>query len=331
MIMMFAVAQATAVEVWMVFPFMLLLGVGGLVNMTVQRAWVVDVSGRRLGMRALAMDSAALAFASMAGPVICGAIIASVGTGAAFGGLAVALGLSIAITVRIPASTPRAVPAEAGRPSPLAQVRQGRSLLRRSPGLVGMLGVTIIFNFCFFSLTPLVPAMAERFRVDATLAGVLAGAAGAGSVVAGLVLVSRRPAEPGQLYSFGAGLGLAFLAAFGSAPVFGLGLVALAAAGCASAGFTAMQSSLAIDAAPDEERGLALGLLSMAIGALPLGMLAMGMVARLAGPRMAVQSFGLGGLATLALWLRWRPELLRRSDEYGPPVEVDARARVAGL
>lgn len=63
--------------------------------------------------------------------------------------------------------------------------------------------------------------------------------------------------------------------------------------------------------AEDEMRGRAMGLLSIAIGVLPLAMLLLGGVAQVVGPSVGVISSALIGLVFLAGWSYWRPEAQR--------------------
>jgi hypothetical protein len=58
-------------------------------------------------------------------------------------------------------------------------------------------------------------------------------------------------------------------------------------------------------------RGRAMGILSMAIGALPFGMVLLGLGAQVAGPEAAVVASVAIGLALMAAWLWRRPEALR--------------------
>ena len=325
---MFALVQTHVVQVWMAFPFMVVLGVGGLVNMTAQRALIADISGPALTREALAMESAGLASASMAGPLVSGVIIARLGIGGAFGALAVAQVLSIAVLAVIP----RVAPA-AARPGPatgLAAGRQALGLVRRSAALRAMLGVTVIFNACYFAFMPLVPVIAEHFHAGPGVAGLIGSGSGMGTLAAGLVLATRRLSRPGVIYVVGAAIGMIALAVFSLSPSVPFALAALVLSGMAAAGFTATQSSLAIDAAPEGDRGLALGLVSVAIGALPIGMLLLGLAAQLIDPRMALLSFALSGVVLLALWTRRRPELVAL-DADESAVHIDAGAGVASL
>lgn len=54
-----------------------------------------------------------------------------------------------------------------------------------------------------------------------------------------------------------------------------------------------------------------MGVLSMAIGALPLGMLSLGLAAEGIGTPPAVGLSAVAGLAAMAAWMLWRPQSLR--------------------
>jgi hypothetical protein len=74
--------------------------------------------------------------------------------------------------------------------------------------------------------------------------------------------------------------------------------------------FGSTQATLVMTVASEEVRGRALGLLSTAIGMLPLGMIALGELAEAFGAPAAVLSFTLAGAGLLLLWLWLRPEVL---------------------
>jgi hypothetical protein len=82
--------------------------------------------------------------------------------------------------------------------------------------------------------------------------------------------------------------------------------------GVGQAGFGSMQSLLAIESAGPAERGVALGVLSTAIGALPIGMATIGLAAELVGPRGALLASSVLGLTALGAIV------LRRRDLLGP-------------
>ena len=89
-----------------------------------------------------------------------------------------------------------------------------------------------------------------------------------------------------------------------------LSLVLLLGASVGMGLFGSTQATLVMTVASEEVRGRALGLLSTAIGMLPLGMIASGELAEAVGARTAVLSFTLVGAGLLAFWLWLRPEVL---------------------
>jgi MFS family permease len=335
-IAMFALVQSGQVRVWMVYPFMLCLGTGGVVNMTAQRAFIYETVGPRLAPRALTIETVGMASANVAGALCGGAAIEAIGTGAAYGLLAAALCASVLLLRTVPPAPSHhdhVPPPLTSRPTVIApipvtsslppmslreQVRSGFTLLDRSPPLTSMLGVTVVMNLFYFSFMPLVPVMAEGFGANAFFTGVLGAAAGCGQLVTGIVLASRRVTRRGHVYVLGSAISLAGLGIFALAPALGVALFALLFAGIGQAGFGSMQSVLVIESASRAERGAALGLLSTAIGAMPLGMLLVGFSAQSLGPPVALRVSSVAGLAALLWWLRHNPHVLHRS-----PAAVD--------
>ena len=72
-----------------------------------------------------------------------------------------------------------------------------------------------------------------------------------------------------------------------------------------------MQSALVLTAVAPEMRGRALGLLSVSIGALPVGMFLLGEFAEAVGASIAVAIWAATGCIALVLWILRRPEALR--------------------
>ena len=307
---MFVLVQTGQVRVWMVFPFMVALGVGGLVNMTAQRALIYETVGPHLAARALPLEAVGASSSNMMGALVGGAMIQAVGIGAAFGLFAVTLLLSAGLLRRVKL-VDRSTTSERPMTTVPEQMRASVALLRRSPALSSMLGVTVVFNVFYFAFIPLVPVMAERFGASALLTGVLGAAVGSGQLVAGLTLSSLQVRRRGPVFVAGTAIALSFLGIFAVASYYAIGLIALVGAGIGAGGFGSMQSVLVIESAADTERGAALGLLSTAIGALPLGMLLLGLSAELLGAQHALLLSSCAGLAVLAAWLSRQPAVLR--------------------
>jgi predicted MFS family arabinose efflux permease len=74
--------------------------------------------------------------------------------------------------------------------------------------------------------------------------------------------------------------------------------------------FGATQSTLVLTTVDSDMRGRAMGLLSMAIGALPIGTFLLGEIAERLGASSAVVLMALSGLALLAVWVATHRQVL---------------------
>lgn len=307
---MFFLVQSGQVRVWMCMPYMLALGVGGLVNMTAQRPLIYEMAGLRLAPSAMAIEATAQAGSSMIGTLVGGLLISHLGMSAGFAGMAVLLCLSLVLLSRVPAPARLAARQDAASHVVRAQLATSAALVRGSQRLRGTLAVTIVMNLLCFGYLPLVPLVADRFSVGAALAGVLAAATGAGQILGGLTLSMLRLSRHGLAFAAGSGVALAGLIGFALAPTFPLAVVALFLGGIGQGCFAAMQGLLAIESAGDTQRGAVLGVLSTCIGALPIGMILMGFEADAAGIKPALICSALVGLSLLGCVLAALPQLL---------------------
>jgi predicted MFS family arabinose efflux permease len=197
------------------------------------------------------------------------------------------------------------------RPVPVAGVRSPRALavIRESPGLAAMIGVTLVMNLCIFGYTSLVPKISAHFTASAAVAGLLTAASGVGQLAGGLVIVSVPvPVHRRGLVLFaGSGLAVVGVWALTVAPSPGFAFAALLVAGLGQSGFSAMQSMIAVDLPQGAVRTVALGAVSTAVGALPLGMLLIGALSQGVGVRgglMVAASIGMTLLLGLAVVFR---------------------------
>jgi predicted MFS family arabinose efflux permease len=286
-----------AVQMWMVYPFELAYGFGGMVNMTAQRELLFRIGGPRRSTRVLNTELTGMASAMMLGPLVGGLTIAAFGLGVAFAVPAVLLTFSAPLlwisTRRLPAEPPSVAPSPRG-------VTDWR-LLRRSRALALILLVTVICNLCYFAFLPLVPVIAKHLNAGAVMAGVIGATAGIVQLVITAVLVVRPVRRPLSAYTFGVALCLCCLAVLAYTPVLTAALLTLGVAGIGQALFGSTQAMLPVAAVAPHERAAALGLLSTTIGvALPTGMVVLGVTSSLLGAQPAMLMSALVGLAALA-------------------------------
>jgi len=311
----FAAAMAAAVlsghvQVWMVYPFMLAMGLGQVMSTSVRVVLVHDLVGDRHMTNALVWEYFSLTAGSIVAPIIAGAVIQFVGIGQAFTLAILSLSGGVISLLCYPASVQRGQRrAPAGKTSLSQDLRIGLALLRENRALVSLLGVTAAMNLFFFPYVPLVPVFAQRLDVSPLLTGLLVSAAGMGTLASTAVIASRPNPPRGWLFCAGSMLGLAALIGLAAAPGYPLAFFSLVVAGVGVAGFGSMQSALTLSIVPSDMRGRAMGLVSVVIGLMPFGLLLLGILAQIGGPPAGLILAAGAGLALLLVAMAKRPDI----------------------
>jgi predicted MFS family arabinose efflux permease len=270
-------------EVWMIYPVLFVTGVGWVVDMTSRRAIVYDIVGASRIDNAMALESTGTSLALAIGALAGGSLIQAAGIGWALvvmGGLQV---VSLLTFLSAPAIEQRDRPTVGG----VAALVEGVRMLGSERGLLSILGVTACVNFFFFSSTPLIQVVGGKFDVGPALLGLLAAMLGFGMFLGSLGIAHFQPTRRGRAYVGGSYFAMVFMFVFALAPAYALsaGMLLVAATGMGM--FGATQGVLVMDAVSPDRRGRALGLLSSAIGVLPIGMFLLGEVAEIVEPSAA--------------------------------------------
>ena len=328
-----ALHLADRLEAWMLFPGMFAVGFSWVVDITARRTLTLDIVGERLIDNAMALEAFSTAVALATGVLVGGAVIDRIGVGAAFLAMAAMLSASWLAVIAVPVDVGRvhahtgtvssgelgpsaggtgdSVSSPVGPPpgATAAAAPVGVREVIRSRPLRSALGVTVLANFFYFSHTPLVPVFAELLDVGPLGAGLLGSAGGVGMMISAVGVAALRPPR-GRTYVIGVAVafaGLVGLARIETVPLaFAAALVGATGFGL----FSATQAVVTMTSVPPGMKGRAMGLLSMAIGALPIGMFTLGEIAERLGPRSAVTILVAAGAVGLLAWLARRPEVL---------------------
>lgn len=292
------------VQVWMIYLYMFIVGIGWVTDMTSRRALVFDLVGEAQLDNAMALESLSLSSGMVLGALVGGAAVEAVGVGASY--FCIAAFSAVAFVALLPVRAPP--PQARAAASPRDDLIEGVRMLRTRPGIVSILGVTVIANFFLFAYFPLVPVLAEELDVSPFLVGLLLSGTGLGMMIGSLVVARWEPTRRGAVYLGGLCLAMVFVVPFAVVGRYELALLAIVASGIGSGFFAATQTTLVVAEATEEARGRSLGLLSMAIGALPIGMFVLGEVAERIGPTAALVLNSLAGLIVLLHWVDVRPE-----------------------
>lgn len=287
-------------RVWMVYPFLVMVGVGWVVDLTSRRALVFDMVGAAGITNAMALESMSMTGGAMFGNLIGGTVINFLGAGQTFLTMAVLHGAVWICLVGLPAVARGHVPAAGG--SVRADLAAGLRYVRGQRLLLSILGVTMLVNFFYYPYQPLVPVFAGRLHVNAFWAGLLAASAGLGALIAALLIAAGRRPRRGWTYLGGSSLAMLGVFIFAVSRWYEASLLGLIVAGAGQACYSTMQGTLTLSSASAEMRGRAIGIISMGIGVLPVSLPLVGLAAQLSGPVAALASTAALGFLLLACW-----------------------------
>ena len=267
------------VKPWMVYCAILQQGASRALEDPSRRTAILDVVGEARLVNALSLDVISHTAGKMAGPILGGVLLDTVGFSGAYVFVIVVHLVNLGIVARL--SVPPVVQTLRREP-----VLQSLGVAIRyavaSPALAGMLYVTIIMNALVFPIQQFIPAIGrDHLHVSATLVGLLVAADGFGQLAgAGLMAMRRQVMYHGRIF-VGGSIGITVTAImFVWSPWYALAFCLLAVGGLGQSGFSTMQSAITMLAAPQNMRGRMMGLLSFCIGiGTPVGVLEMGYLA----------------------------------------------------
>lgn len=303
-------AWAGTLTLWQVGLGAFLSGLGWSTDFPVRRTILGETVGTtRLGA-AMSMDSASNNATRMVGPIAGGGLYATIGMHGIYTVSATIFAISVLLAVLVVYRPAAREP----RPFALfAEIRDGFAYLRRSRALVGHLGITVIVNLFAFPYAAMIPVVGkETFGVDAVWIGLLLSVEGAGAFAGAMAAAFlAAPERYRRIYLLGSALFVACIFVFSLQTTYSGALMVLVVAGVGISGFASMQSAIMFAEAPPEIRSRLMGILSVCIGAGPIGVLHVGWLADWLGGSMALTVISLEGLVAMLLLVIAVPELRR--------------------
>lgn len=313
LILLGSIELAGELRLWMVYPVLFVTGIGWVFDMVGRRVIVYDLVGPKNIDNALALEASGGAIALALGAVGGGTLIQTFGVGWAL----IVMGALQIVSFSAFAAVPVIARMEQVATAGVSALLDGVRMLRTEKSLVSILGVTAFVNFFFFSSSPLLQVVGGKFDVGPALLGLLAAMLGIGMFGGSLAMARYQPQRRGLMYVCGSYLAFLFMIGFALAPWYLASAVFLVVAASGMGLFASTQAVLVMDSVSEERRGRALGLLSSAIGVLPIGMLALGEIAELVGTSLAITISVITGAVLMTIFLRIRPETLYLSQNTG--------------
>jgi len=222
----------------------------------------------------------------------------------------------LTLTFRIPRPAPVPDPAAPRRvASPARQLKAGLARVLTTPSLLALMWLAFLINLTAYPASGgLLPYVArEIYRVDATGLGWLVASFSVGGLLASMVMVltggTRRPERSTFVCTM---LWYAILLGFGHLRSVGAGVLTLLAAGFVQNVAMISMAATLLAASGAEFRGRVMGVRTLAVYGLPIGLMAAGfLIERLGYPLTITLSAAAGLLGTILIAVRWRASVWR--------------------
>lgn len=313
-IVMLALLLTDMVQYWHSYFIVLAGGLGWAFDMPARRSLVLDVTGRVGVTNAMALDSVGMHASRMIGPAFAGVLIQTTGVAGGYFVIIALYIISLAFLMGL------RLPPREFQPTSHNIARnlvEGFVYIRANRVLLATVIVTVLMNLLLFPYMQMVPIIAkETLNVGPGLMGILMGADGLGAIIGSIAIASFGQLRyHGRIYLGGSMIGLILVLAFAASEWFAVSLPVLVLLGLGTAGFGTMQSTIIVISASDEMRGRALGVISLAIGAGPIGALLIGLLAETTSPATGIAVFAVLGILSLSVVAVLMSELRAPMDQ----------------
>jgi MFS family permease len=298
------------VQVWHLYLFSLLQGIGTAFEIPSRQSFVTELVGPDDLANAIGLNSALFNGSRVIGPAIAGVLIQVVGNGWCFAVNAVSFLVVIEAYRRMRAS-------ELHQPPPTArakgQMREGVSVAWRTPVLRRTILGVGLFSFLGFNFQVLLPILTDRsYHGGSGLFSAVTAAMAFGSVVGALLVASRRLPSDRLLLASGASFGVVCLLASLSTDLR-IALPLLVLSGGLGICFLSTANARTQLAATPALRGRVMSLYALVLlGATPAAAPVVGWIAEHVGARAVLAG---GGVATAVVMAAvFGPVALRGGD-----------------
>lgn len=316
-VLLWAVWAAGLATPGVIVALVALTGLIAGLNIPSWQAFVSELVPRSALLNAVTLNSAQFNASRALGPALGGVVLGTLGPGAAFllnAGSFAAVLVALAL-LRLPRAEPTS-----GALRVWAQFREGVAYTRRQPGIMACVGLVTLLGFLGTPVLQLAPVFArEVYDVGGGLYGLLAASMGIGAVLGAPIVGAWAPTRRRSRVAVGGLLLYASaVTAFGLAPVYWLGFVALLLVGAAHLTVASVLNTTIQLLVDEHMRGRVLSIYLMVLtGTMPIGALVQGQLAEVWGAPATATAAGLVML-TGALVVRFRTSFTDPMDAPGP-------------
>jgi predicted MFS family arabinose efflux permease len=270
-------------------------------------------------MNALALSRATMDSARVAGALSGAALTSALGIGPTYVAVTACYAASLALTLGVARRPPAPDPSSAGpavgapRPSGWGDLRDGLAHVLRTPQLLAVMCLAFVINLTAYPLTSgLLPYVARQvFRMDASGLGWLAASFAFGGLLASITMaLGGGPRNPGRFALVHTAAWYALLLGFGHLRSAAAALLVLLVIGFVQNVAMISMTATLLAAAGDRFRSRVMGVRTLAVYGLPLGLIAFGALIDRVGYAATLGAASvIGLLVTVLIGARWRASL----------------------
>lgn len=302
MLLAFALAVLTQLKLITPAQIMFIAVLNGTVmafDAPARQAVVVELTGKRHLLNAIALNSAAFNSARVIGPALAGILISSIGMSGCF----YLNGISfVAVIIALFLIKTQGPSQKGGGTMFIREIVEGLSFIGKNRViliLVGMVAVTSLFGISYVILMPVFAK--DILKVGVGGLGVLMSSAGCGALVAALMLARLGDLKnKGRMLAVSSLVFSAFLVLFSLSKNYAFSLFTLAIIGWASVTAISLINTLLQQLAPDRLRGRLMSVFMFTFaGIMPFGNLMAGALSQAWGASLTVL---LGGAACVVFF-----------------------------
>ncbi len=298
-----ALIVTNAVQTWEIMVISLAVGTAWALDWPCRQLIIADLAGEQNILNGIALDQWAFNLMSVIGSVVAGVVITTIGMGNAFYLVAGFFGLA---AVSLVAIGPTQQTSSGRTHNVAANIKEGIRYVIGNRVIFGVLLIMMVAHLTLFPFRSLLAVFArDVLHKGAEGFGLLSAGPGVGAITGGLVMASlRRSRLSIRALTVGAVAMALMGAVFAISQTYILSVFLLAACGFATSIYGALQNSMPLRLAEPQMRGRIMGLLSLVVGLMPLGMMAFGEITdRTGAPAVTIGGSIIGAVLIVGVYL----------------------------
>ena len=267
-------------------------GIGTVIDFPSRRMLMFDILGNEFIVRGNAVESFLWQFSKLIGPLLAGLFLTLLSDAYGILLMIVFFVITLITTIMIDYSQPE----EYKPKSQKITMKDYFNLIKNNKIVLAVCGGTIIMNLFMFPQQSMAPFIAvEVLGRSAEFSSIIIAVEAVGAMITGMFIFGMNIKKIGLIFAIFSAISLfgLFIYSFSENYILSLGIILLVGFGIA--GFGATQASVVQLSTNNNERPLAMGLLSICIGTSPIGSFLYGTIAESYGAQLTVRALPITG------------------------------------